>query len=115
MREAHNALAGAYWNDGKWDDASDEARSLRLDVDENAPYYRQASTDSPDGLVSLVVDDALFDPGHKLRRVTLHYLPDTGLKLVEDVDARVAANGRGKSFEGRRSGARPIWAVSSGD
>ena len=45
----------------------------------------------------------------------LHYLPDTGPKLVEDVDARVAANGQGKSFGCRRSGARPIWAVSSGD
>jgi hypothetical protein len=63
----------------------------------------------------LVVGNAFFYPRHELRRVSLHYLPDTGLKLVEDVDAHVAANRGPKSFEGRGSGAQPIWAVSSGD
>src|ERR1700676_2291729 len=63
----------------------------------------------------LVVGDALFDPGHELRGVGLHHLPDARAKLVEDVDSRVAANCRPKIVECPRSGARPIWTVSSGD
>ena len=63
----------------------------------------------------MLVGDALFDPGDEFRRVSLHYLPDARPKLVEEVDARVAANRRAKSFERRRSGAPPIWTVSSGD
>src|SRR5579864_106911 len=68
--------------------------------------------DVPQGLV---VSDALFDPGDKLRRAALQHLPDAGPKLVEEVDARVAADRRTKSFERRRSGAPPIWTVSSSD
>jgi len=63
----------------------------------------------------LVVGDALFDPGHELRGVGLHHLPDARPKFVEDVDPRVAANCRSKIVECRRSGARPIWTVSRGD
>ena len=59
--------------------------------------------------------DALFDPGHEPRRVGVHHLPDAGPELMEDVDSRVAANRRPKIVECPRSGARPIWTVSSGD
>src|ERR1700674_1042320 len=63
----------------------------------------------------LVVGDVLFDPGHELRGVGLHHLPDARPKLVEDVDSRVAANRRPKIVERRRSGACPIRTVRSGD
>src|SRR5437016_3122592 len=63
----------------------------------------------------LVVGDALFDPRHELRRAALHHLPNAGPKLVQEVNAHVGANRRAKSFEGRRSGARPIWTVSGRD
>src|SRR6266404_5395431 len=63
----------------------------------------------------LVVGDALFDPGHEPRCVGVHHLPDARPKLVEDVDSRVAANRRPKVVECPRSGARPIWTVSSGN
>ena len=48
-----------------------------------------------------MVDDAIFHPGNELRGAALHHLPDAGTKLVEEVDARVAANRRAKSFERR--------------
>ena len=59
--------------------------------------------------------DALFDLGHDLRRVALDHLPDFRPELVEEVDPRIAADRRAKSLERRRSGSRPIWAVSRGD
>ena len=55
-----------------------------------------------DVIQGLVVGDALFDPRNELRRAALHHLPDVGPKLVEEVNARVAANRRAKSLEGRR-------------
>src|SRR5208337_2818053 len=63
----------------------------------------------------LVVGDALSDSGHKFRREALHHLPDAGSKFVEDVHPRVAAKRRTKIVEWHRSGARPIWTVSSVD
>src|SRR6202521_5791376 len=63
----------------------------------------------------LVAGDALFDPGHELRGVGLHHLPDARPKLMEDVDPRIAAHRRPKIVECPRSGARPIWTVSSGN
>src|SRR5690349_7691295 len=72
----------------------------------------RSGDDFPRGLV---VADVLFDPGDELRRVALSHLPDAGPKLVQEVDARVAANRRAKCFERPRSGAPPIWTVSSGD
>ena len=63
----------------------------------------------------LAVADVLFDPGDELRRVALNHLPDAGPKLVQEVDAHVGAYRRAKSFERRRSGAPPRWAVRSGD
>ena len=54
--------------------------------------------DVPEGLR---VGDALFDPGDELRPAALQHLPDAGPKLVEEVDTRVAANRRAKSFERR--------------
>ena len=72
----------------------------------------RSGDDLPRGLV---VADVLFDPGEELRRAALHHLPDAGPKLVEEVDAHVAANRRAKSFERHRSGAPPIWTVGSDD
>src|SRR5260370_31669572 len=68
-----------------------------------------------DAAQGLVVGDALFDPRHELRRVALHHLPDAGPKLVQEVNARLAANRRAKSFVRRLSGAPPIWTVSCED
>ena len=59
--------------------------------------------------------DALFDLGHDLRRVALDHLPDFRPELVEEVDPRITADRRAESLERRRSGSRPIWAVSRGD
>src|ERR1017187_1042054 len=70
--------------------------------------------DGDDDARGLVVGDTLFDPRHERRGEALHHLPDARLKLVEDIDPRVAANRRTKIVERRRSGARPIWTVSSG-
>ena len=91
--------------------------ALFLSIGEKSGYHSLKNLSWSDWRVAqgLIVGDALFDPRDELRRVPLHYFPDTGLKLVEDVDARVAANGRCESFERRRSGARPIWAVSGDD
>ena len=57
----------------------------------------------------------VFDLGNELRRVALDHLPDFRPELMEEVDPRIAANRRTKSPERRRSGSRPIWAVSRGD
>jgi len=63
----------------------------------------------------LVVGDALFDLGHELRRVAVDHLSDLRAELMEEVNPRIAANRRTKSLERRRSGPRPIWAVSRSD
>lgn len=40
----------------------------------------------------LLVDDAVGDAGHEFRSVAPQQLPDAGPKLVQEVDARIAAN-----------------------
>ncbi len=71
----------------------------------------------PEGGVppGLVVSDASFDLRHEGRRVALHHLQEAGLKLVEEVDPRIAPNRGTKIVERRRSRSRPVWTVSSVD
>jgi hypothetical protein len=43
---------------------------------------------------------SLFDFKRELRRVALYHLPNARLKLVEEVEPRIVANCRTKSFNG---------------
>src|SRR5208337_5185581 len=78
------------------------------------PTTKELPCRDRDGVArDLVVDDALFDPRYELRREALHHLPEPRSELVKDVHPCVAANRRTKIVEWHRSGARPIWTVSS--
>src|SRR6266550_6273218 len=71
----------------------------------------RSGTDFPWGLVG----DGRSDSEYELRRVAFYHLQDARLKLVQEVESRVAANRRTKIVECPRSGARPIGTVSSVD
>src|SRR5258706_6176830 len=62
-----------------------------------------------------LVGNGRSHPGHELRCVALYHLPDARPKLVVKVETRIAAHRRTKIVDCRRSGSRPIGAVSRGD
>jgi hypothetical protein len=99
----------------RWPHSEPRERRIECSWRNQARLLKNLSWSRVDVAQGLVVGDALFDPRHELRRVALHHLPNAGPKLVQEVNAHVATNRRAKSFEGRGSGARPIWTVSGGD
>lgn len=55
------------------------------------------SSKNSEGLgLALFLTDALFDPGHKFRRMALHQLFDPGPEFMPHIHARVIAHGRTK-------------------
>ena len=73
--------------------AKDEKRKAKEEAEK---LSSRAAVDRPRARALLIhiLEDSLFDPRYEFRHVAGHGLPEVGPKLVEQVHARVVANGR---------------------